>query len=113
MIFAIDFDGVIVEDQYPAIGQLMPDAKNSMRLLFELGHILIINTCRAGKFAAAAQEYLKEQDIPFHYFNENMPERIEKYGEDCRKISADVYIDDKNFGGFLGWIEVLTGICYL
>ena len=27
--------------------------------------------------------------------NENLPEMIEWHGNDCRKIFADVYIDDK------------------
>ena len=27
--------------------------------------------------------------------NENLPEIIEQYGSDSRKITADVYVDDK------------------
>lgn len=32
---------------------------------------------------------------PIDYANENIPERIEQWGNDCRKISADYYIDDR------------------
>jgi hypothetical protein len=32
----------------------------------------------------------------FDAYNENLPERIAEYGGDCRKISADFYVDDKN-----------------
>lgn len=39
----------------------------------------------------------------FAYANMNTKELIEFYGTDTRKISADMYIDDKNFGGFPGW----------
>ena len=33
--------------------------------------------------------------IKYHYFNENFPHLIDRYGGDTRKISADIYIDDK------------------
>jgi hypothetical protein len=37
--------------------------------------------------------------------NNNYPE--ENYdGKISRKIAADVYIDDRNLGGFQGWSEV-------
>jgi hypothetical protein len=37
--------------------------------------------------------------------NKNYPE--ETYDETIsRKIDADIYIDDKNFGGFPGWSEI-------
>ena len=32
----------------------------------------------------------------FDAVNENLPERIALYNNDCRKIGADYYIDDKN-----------------
>ena len=28
--------------------------------------------------------------------NDNIPESIEKYGNNCRKVSADIYIDDRS-----------------
>jgi hypothetical protein len=34
--------------------------------------------------------------LVFDAYNENLPELIERYGGDCRKISADFYADDKN-----------------
>ena len=43
----------------------------------------------------AAIAWCKEQGITFDYINENAPERVGTYGGDSRKISADVYIDDK------------------
>lgn len=40
--------------------------------------------------------YCEEHGVPIDYVNENAPERMAIYGNDCRKISADIYIDDKN-----------------
>ena len=36
-----------------------------------------------------------EQGLIFDAVNENLPDMIEKFGGDSRKIFADVYIDDK------------------
>ena len=36
-----------------------------------------------------------EHGLKFDAVNENLPEMIEWHGNDCRKIFADVYIDDK------------------
>ena len=34
--------------------------------------------------------------------NENLPERIEFFGGDCRKVGADVYIDDRAWNPITG-----------
>lgn len=103
MIIAIDFDGVIVRDAYPAIGRPLIDMQDVMRLLFQHGHILIINTCRTGKHAEEAKYTLDKMNVSYHLFNQNHPERITEYDLESRKISADLYLDDKNLGGFPGW----------
>ena len=35
--------------------------------------------------------------------NDNLPEIIEYYGSNSRKITCDWYIDDRNFGGLPDW----------
>ena len=55
--------------------------------------IIIISTCREGKSAELAKEWLKEHNIRWDYFNENDPARIKIY-KDCRKIYCDMLIDD-------------------
>mgnify|MGYP000654567642 CR=1 FL=1 len=50
-------------------------------------------------------DFCKENDIEFYAVNKNFPEEDydEKYS---RKIHADLFIDDRNIGGFIGWTEV-------
>ena len=95
MNLAIDFDGTICEQSFPAVGLLKKDADKYIRKLAKDGHNIIINTCRSGKYEGMAQDFLDVNNIPYHYINGNLPQLIEHYGQDCRKISADVYIDDK------------------
>jgi len=48
--------------------------------------------------------------IFFDYYNENSDRKIQEYG-DCRKIGADLYIDDKNFG-YWNWLFVLIYVFF-
>lgn len=98
MIYAIDFDGTIVEDKYPEIGKLRPEAEKFIRELKEKGHTFILYTCRHDRELWDAWYFLVHHGLCPHYVNSNVPELIAKYG-DCRKIYADVYIDDHNSGG--------------
>lgn len=94
-IIAIDFDGTICEVSYPKVGEERKGAKKYINRLYKKGYGIVINTCRTNEAACAALKFLKKRGIKYHYFNTNFPHLIEEYGNDCRKISADVYIDDK------------------
>jgi guanylate kinase len=95
MHVAIDFDLTIVDSKYPEINELLPNAKEVINYIYDRGHTIIINTCRANHYAENAKAYLDQMGVRYDFFNENDPKLIEKYGTDTRKISADVYIDDK------------------
>ena len=41
-------------------------------------------------------EWCRKWELEFDAVNENLPEIIERYESDGRKIDADVYIDDKS-----------------
>jgi hydroxymethylpyrimidine pyrophosphatase-like HAD family hydrolase len=105
LIVAIDFDGTIVEDAYPRIGQPMIFAFETMKKLQNEGHRLILWTYRNGKKLREAVEFCKENGIEFYAVNKNYPEE-EFDGKISRKIHADVFIDDRNIGGFIGWTEI-------
>jgi len=106
MVLAIDFDGTICENAFPKIGNLINEADVYIRKLFKDGHEIVINTCRSGKYEGIAQDFLDENDIPYHYINSNLPRLIVKYTQDCRKISADIYIDDKCLMGLPSWKKI-------
>jgi len=106
MIIAIDFDGTIVRSQYPLIQGEQPYAGEVIRKLHERGHYIIIWTCRTGDNLLEAINWLAGHDIPFDRINDNHPENIAEHGGNNRKVYADIYIDDKNFGGFPGWPEI-------
>ena len=47
----------------------------------------------------------RKNGIEFYAINKNYPEEI--FDDTVsRKIDADIYIDDKNIGGFPGWSDV-------
>ena len=101
---AVDFDGTIVEHEYPKIGKEKLFAFQTLKELEKRGARLILWTFRSGKELAEAVEFCRQNGIEFYAVNKNYPEEI--FDESVsRKIDADIYIDDKNLGGFAGWSE--------
>lgn len=102
---AIDFDGTIVEHAYPAIGKEMLFAFATIKELHKKGHKLILFTYRTGSLLGEAVEYCRQNGVEFYAVNKNYPE--EDYNENIpRKLNVDIFIDDRNVGGFLGWSSV-------
>lgn len=104
-IIAIDFDGTIVEHKYPAIGKEMLFAFATIKELQKKGHRLILWTFRAGQPLEEAVEFCRKNGVEFYAVNKNYPEEVMD-DTISRKINADIFIDDRNVGGFLGWSEV-------
>ncbi|MGD0581931.1 MAG: hypothetical protein ABR974_03170 [Bacteroidales bacterium] len=102
---AIDFDGTIVEHAYPAIGREKLFAFRTLKELDRMGARLILWTFRTGKELEEAVEYCRRNGVEFYAINKNYPEEVVDETV-SRKIDADIYIDDKNLGGFPGWSEV-------
>ena len=94
-IIAVDFDGTLVKDEYPNIGSPNIKLINKLRRLSK-NNTLILWTCRTGDKLKEAVEFCLLCDLQFHYINENSKEILKKYGNiDSRKITADIYLDDK------------------
>jgi hydroxymethylpyrimidine pyrophosphatase-like HAD family hydrolase len=102
LIIAVDFDGTIVEDGYPGIGQERLFAFETLKRLQADGHRLILWTYRHGKKLDEAVTYCKDNGITFYAVNQSFPEEDFK-NDVSRKIHADLFIDDRNIGGILGW----------
>lgn len=49
MVIALDFDGTIVEHKYPAIGEEIPFATETIRMLIAERHKVILWSVREGK----------------------------------------------------------------
>ena len=106
MILAIDFDGTIVDHRYPEIGEEKLFAFDTLKELQKQDHKLILWTYRSGKELDDAVEYCKKNGLVFYAVNTNRPTEEFDSEKTSRKIYADVYIDDRNVGGFLGWSEI-------
>ena len=105
LTIAIDFDGTIVEDDYPNIGKPRIFAFETLKKLQEDGHRLILWTYRSGLRLEETVEFCKSQGITFYAVNKSFPEEQFDYTK-SRKIHADLFIDDRNIGGVLGWGEI-------
>jgi len=95
MILAIDFDGTIVADKYPNIGEMNEELVRDLIRCKLNGDQLILWTCRTGNLLFQAVQFCIKAGLQFDTVNANLPEVIKQYGGDSRKIYADVYIDDK------------------
>lgn len=109
-VIAIDFDGTIVEHDYPRIGKEMLFAFATIKELHKKGHKLILNTYRTGSLLEEAVEYCKKNGIEFFAINKNYPEE-EMNEKTPRKLDVDVFIDDRNIGGFIGWGAQFGKLC--
>lgn len=95
MIIAVDFDGTLCNNAWPAIGAPRTAVIAWIRAREQSGDRLILWTNRAGERLSEAVQWCAEQGIEFDAVNENLPDMVEKFGRDCRKVYADVYLDDK------------------
>lgn len=107
MKIAVDFDGTIVEHEYPKIGKELPFATQTLKLLINKhNHQLILWTVRKGKLLQEAVDWCKERGIEFYAVNKNFPEEeLDNNGGYC-KIDAELFIDDRNMGGLPDWGEI-------
>lgn len=102
---AVDFDGTIVEHCYPAIGETKLFAFETLKELQKRGFLLILWTFRTGKELGEAVEFCRTNGVEFYAVNKSYPEEILDENT-SRKIDADIFIDDRNLGGFVDWSKV-------
>lgn len=105
MIVAVDFDGTLCDDKYPKIGYPNRSLIANLIRWQKAGDKIILWTCRQNKELSAAVASCEEWGLKFDAVNENLPEVIEQYGTNCRKIAADLYIDDRSITPFLYMIN--------
>lgn len=115
MYIAVDFDGTLVKDKFPEIGEELPYAVDTVKYFIKCGHKIILHTSRThyiynGHDALAeAEQWCKSKGIELYAVNDN-PECRKKYFEQT-KVYADIYIDDHGIGvptlkGNLDWLAI-------
>lgn len=96
-IYAVDFDGTLFASvQPPGIGAPNLELIKHLIKRREQGHKVILWTCRFGARLEEAVAWCRRYGLEFDAVNENLPEKVKKWGGESRKIYAHVYIDDKS-----------------
>ena len=102
MIIAVDFDGVLCENDFPRIGKPNYEIISLIRQLIDKGHEVVLWTVRNGEELTAAVDWCGDYGLHFCNVNGPAPSNEEeyrgRYETESRKIFADIYIDDHNIG---------------
>lgn len=89
---AFDFDGTIVENKFPEIGEIISGQAERLNELWEnLANIIIIWSCRSGDYENQMRAFLLKHKIPFDFINENPV-----FNTGSPKVFAHTYYDDRN-----------------
>ena len=114
MIIAIDFDGTLVQHKFPEIGEPIEGAFEVLKIMKNDGHKLILWTCRtdvpAGNFLTQAVEFCKSKGIEFDAINDNIQPYQDNIYTNCRKVYADLYLDDKAIKYETGYWKTILNI---
>ena len=103
MTIAVDFDGTIVEHRYPEIGREIPFATDTLKMLIQKGHRLILWSVREGRLLDEAIEWCRQRGVEFYAANKDYPEEKLEHDHYSRKLKVDLFIDDRNIGGLPDW----------
>lgn len=101
-ILAVDFDGTLVENAFPGIGEPDHVIAGAVRAYQEMGWKIILWTCRTDEMLQDAVDFCKENlGIEFDAVNDNLPEVQQYFGGNTRKVFANLYWDDRNAALFV------------
>lgn len=89
-IYAVEFDGTLVEDKYPEIGDEITGAVSALSTLQASGCKLILWTRRTGDELEAAKSWCSDRGLTFDAINAELD------GTECQKVHADYYVDSRS-----------------
>ena len=92
---AIDFDGCLCTDAFPAIGEPNWPVIKRAQAEQRAGAGLILWTCREDQLLLDAIAACEGWGLAFDSINESLPDWIEAFGTQPRKVGASEYWDDK------------------
>ena len=93
-IIAVDFDGTLVENKFPRVGDPIWDNIEAIKKEKKAGAAVILWTCRVGRRLTDAVRTCDLYGIELDAVNENLPDVIRNVGCDTRKVIAHEYWDD-------------------
>ena len=96
LIAAVDFDGLLVKNKFPEIGEIRQPMFNAVKLLQKNGWKIILWSCRTGDMLKDAVEFCVQHGLVPDAVNENLKEVREYFGSDTRKVFANMYLDDRS-----------------
>ena len=94
-IIAVDFDGTLCENAWPGIGPARAGVIDYVLGQQITGAKLILWTNRTGERLNEAVRWCAARGLAFDAVNENLPEIIDAFGGDTRKVFAHEYLDDR------------------
>lgn len=94
-IIAVDFDGTLCVNAWPEIGEPIHSVINYVKRRQANGARIILWTNRTGTALENAVKWCEENGIVLSAVNENLPEIIEAFDGESRKIFANEYLDDR------------------
>jgi len=107
-IFAFDFDGTLVTEKWPAIGEPIHETIHLCKWIQDQPDTRwILLTMREGRLLQEALDFLAGIGLHPDTVNDNLPERVAEWGgSNPRKVYADFYIDDHNYVGRFRWNDL-------
>ena len=98
----VDFDGTIVEHEYPRIGKEVPQCIETLKELTEKGHKIILFTMRSGVTLLQAVDYLTKKGVVLYGIN---ADPNQSSWTSSPKAFGNIYIDDAALGCPLTYSE--------
>ena len=97
-VISVDFDGTLCENEYPYAGEPNMELIECLKFLRrERPNIrLVLNTMRECEPLRYAVRWCKRYGLEFDAVNDNIKEIKAEFGNNPRKIFANVYLDDHN-----------------
>lgn len=99
-IIAVDFDGTLVEDKFPEIGEPIDRVWHDVFNAQANGAKIILWTSRDNDRLKAAVEFCTAKGLHFDAINDNLDECKVLFNNDTRKVYANEYWDDKAIGKY-------------
>jgi hypothetical protein len=108
MIIAVEFDGTIVENKYPEIGNEICGSFYILKELQNRGNTIILSTSREGDELRDAVDYCEKQKLVFDAINTHSGDKKQPTAPDQKKkkLAADFYIDFRNSDEKPDWIKI-------